>query len=97
MVPKIIWTAQAKNDLLEIKNFIALDSLFYAKRMIYLIYQSCKKLSAHSQIGMPLFEQDGFELRRILIKRYRYNLYPSPTKYLHHRRISSSQIITCQV
>jgi toxin ParE1/3/4 len=71
MVPKIIWTAQAKNDLLEIKNFIALDSLFYAKRMIYLIYQSCKKLSAHPQIGMPLFEQDGFELRRILIKRYR--------------------------
>ncbi len=77
MVPKIIWTIQAKNDLLEIKNFIALDSLYYAKRMVYLIYQSCKKLSSQPEIGMRLFEQDGFQLRRILIKRYRviYTFY----------------------
>jgi toxin ParE1/3/4 len=71
MVPKIIWTIQAKNDLSEIKNFIALDSLYYAKRMIYLVYQSCKKLALQPEIGMRLFEQDGFQLRRILIKRYR--------------------------
>lgn len=71
MVPKVIWTLQAKNDLLEIKNFIALDSLFYAKRMVYLIYQSCSKLAKQPEVGMPLFKQDGFLLRRILIKRYR--------------------------
>ena len=71
MVQKIIWTLQAKNDLTEIKNYIALDSLYYAERTVYLIFQSCKKLRTHPQIGMFLFEEDGFILRRILIKRYR--------------------------
>jgi addiction module RelE/StbE family toxin len=71
MVQKIIWTAQAHKDLKEIKDYIALDSLYYAERMIYLIFQSCKKLRLHPEIGMFLSEEDGFKLRRILIKRYR--------------------------
>ena len=71
MVQKIIWTAQAKKDLTDIKDYIALDSLYYAKRMIYLIYQSCKKLRSQPEIGMFLSEEEGFKLRRILIKRYR--------------------------
>ena len=77
MVQKIIWTAQAQKDLKEIKDYIALDSLYYSERMIYLIYQSCKKLRSHPEIGMFLSEEDGFDLRRILIKRYRviYTLY----------------------
>lgn len=71
MVQKIIWTVQAKKDLSDIKDYIALDSSYYAKRMVYLIFQSCKKLLAQPQIGMYLFEEEGIKLRRILIKRYR--------------------------
>lgn len=71
MVQKIIWTVQAKKDLTDIKDYIALDSLYYAKRMIYLIYQSCKKLRSQPEVGMFISEEEGFKLRRILIKRYR--------------------------
>ncbi len=71
MVQEIIWTRQAKNDLEEIKNFIAIDSFFYAERTIQLIYQSCKKLLSHHQLGMLVGKEDGFELKRILVKRYR--------------------------
>jgi toxin ParE1/3/4 len=71
MVQKIIWTKQARNNLAEIKNYIALDSLYYAKRIIYLIYQSCNQLIAQPEIGMALYKQDSYILRRVLIKKYR--------------------------
>lgn len=71
MVQKIIWTTQAKKDLSDIKDYIALDSLYYAKRMVYLIYQSCKKLRLQPHIGMFVSDEGGFKLRRILVKRYR--------------------------
>jgi toxin ParE1/3/4 len=77
MVQKIIWTKQAQNNLVEIKNYIALDSLYYAKRIIYFIYQSCNQLISHPEIGMLLYKQDNFLLRRILVKKYRviYTIY----------------------
>jgi len=51
MVPKIEWTAQSKNDLLKIKEYIASDSLFQAKRTIHLIYNSVQRLKSYPEIG----------------------------------------------
>ena len=71
MVPKIEWTAQSKNDLLKIKEYIASDSLFQAKRTIHLIYNSVQRLKSHPEIGKAIYTSDKYKVRRILVKNYR--------------------------
>ncbi|MGN6267963.1 MAG: type II toxin-antitoxin system RelE/ParE family toxin [Ginsengibacter sp.] len=77
MFPKIEWTAQSKKDLLKIKEYIASDSLFQAKRTIHLIYNSVQRLKS-SEIGKAIYTSDKYKVRRILVKNYRviYVLIP---------------------
>ena len=39
MVQEIIWSAEAKSNLAEIKKHIETDSLFYAERVVRQIYE----------------------------------------------------------
>lgn len=71
MVQKIEWTGQSENDLLKIKEYIASDSLFQAKRIIKLIYFSVQKLLSHPEIGKIIYSSEKYKVRRILVKSYR--------------------------
>lgn len=44
MVHEIVWTSEAKNNLAGIKNYISIDSEYYALKVINLIYLSVQKL-----------------------------------------------------
>jgi len=96
MVPKIEWTAQSKNDLLKIKEYIASDSLFQAKRTIHLIYNSVQRLKSYPEIGKAIYTSDKYKVRRILVKNYRviyvfefrgnfYSFRPAPGQPIRNR------------
>ena len=70
MVQKIEWAEQSKNDLSKIKEYIAVDSLFHAERIIKLIYFSVQKLISYPEIGKVIYRSGKYFVRRILIKRY---------------------------
>jgi addiction module RelE/StbE family toxin len=70
MVPKIEWTAQSKNDLLKIKEYVAPDSLFQAKRTILFITQF-KDSNLTRKLARPPTPQINMKVRRILVKNYR--------------------------
>jgi len=71
MVQKIEGTEQSRNDLYNIKEYIAADSLFQAERTIKLIYSHVQKLTSYPEIGMVIYRSEKYLVRRILIKRYR--------------------------
>ena len=71
MVQKIEWTEQSSNDLYNIKEYIAADSLFQAERTIKLIYSHVQKLTSYPEIGMVIHRSEKHLVRRILIKNYR--------------------------
>ena len=71
MVQKIIWSAQAENNLREIKEYIEKDSLFYAERLVKQIYDKVTVLYQHPEIGKPISTTEEIILRRILHKSYR--------------------------
>lgn len=48
---QINWTKQAKNDLKNIAEYIALDSVFYAKRTIFLLQQRTSILKTNAHAG----------------------------------------------
>ncbi len=48
---QINWTKQAKNDLKNIAEYIALDSVFYAKRTIFLLQQRTSTLKTNAHAG----------------------------------------------
>ncbi len=71
MVQKIIWTQEAQIDIKGIKDFIAIDSEFYALKVINLIYLSAQKLLTFPEAGMVVYKTEVFKIRRILVKKYR--------------------------
>lgn len=71
MVQKITWTKEAQSNLVEIKDYISIDSEYYALKVITLIYLSVQKLLKFPEAGMEVYQSGKHTVRRILIKRYR--------------------------
>ena len=71
MVQEIIWSAEAKSNLAEIKKHIETDSLFYAERVVRQIYEKATILYKHPEYGMPVLIYEQLNLRRLLYKSYR--------------------------
>ena len=68
---RVVWTAQAKEDLREIRQFIARDSRLYAQhtiRRIRVAIQSCRRFPEAAAI-VPEF--DDPEIRETFIDSYR--------------------------
>ena len=68
MVQKMIWTKQAQNNLSAIKEYISIDSEFYASKIISLLYLSAQKLLTFPEAGMIIYQTNLFKVRRILVK-----------------------------
>jgi toxin ParE1/3/4 len=71
MVQKIIWSAEAESNLREIKEYIEKDSLFYAERLIYQIYDRVSVILGFPEIGKAVLVVGDIILRRLLHKSYR--------------------------
>ncbi len=71
MVQEIIWTKEARDNLSGIKDYISIDSEYYALKIINLIYFSAQKLLKFPEIGMLVYQTETFLVRRVLVKSYR--------------------------
>lgn len=70
MVQKIVWSKEARQNLLEIKNYIANDSLFYAEKLVKGITGKVKVLRNYPEIDKIVLHTDKATFRRLLYKSY---------------------------
>jgi plasmid stabilization system protein ParE len=68
---KIIWTQTALADTNAIAEYIALDSVFYAKQFVERIFLATDKLQRYPEIGTIVQELPGQNYREILFRKYR--------------------------
>ena len=67
----IEWTETARQDLREIRRFIARDSKKYAARMIARIREAVELMSAHPEAGHWLPEVESRSIREIYVASFR--------------------------
>ncbi len=68
---KVLWTENAIQDLLGIKNFIYQDSISRAEEWIIELYAAGEYLAKFSSRGRIVPEFDQNNLRELLIENYR--------------------------
>ena len=71
MVQQIIWSKEAENNLLEIKQYIAQDSVLYAEKIVKGIVEKIQTLISHPEQGMLVLKSNNISYRRLLYKSYR--------------------------
>ena len=67
----IEWSQVAFDDVLAIRDYIALDSLFYANQFIDKLMSATEKLSEHPEIGRLVPEADNPQIRELIFHSYR--------------------------
>lgn len=68
---EIEWSQVAFDDVLAIRDYIALDSPFYADQFIKKLMSATEKLSEHPEIGRLVPEADNPEIRELIFHSYR--------------------------
>ena len=68
---QIRWTANAKNDLEDIAEYISKDSFKYAKLQVIRIKHRTQILKSQIQVGKPVPEFQDSKIRELLEGRYR--------------------------
>ena len=79
------WTDSALDDLEIIRDYIAKDSPYYAKRFIERIFDAAKKLQDHPQMGRLVPEANRDDVRELIFQGYRI---------IYHTKTYRVQIIT---
>jgi toxin ParE1/3/4 len=65
------WTYTSKLDLLQIYNYIAKDSVYYAKKVVNDIVDKSDYLASFPNIGRIVEEMDDNDLREVIAYSYR--------------------------
>jgi toxin ParE1/3/4 len=65
------WTYTSKIDLLQIYNYIAKDSGFYAKKVVNDIVDKSDYLANFPNLGRKVEEMDDDNLREVIVYSYR--------------------------
>ena len=69
---KIEWSARSRNDLRELKKYIAQDSPYYARRFIARIIASVEKLADFPDVGREVPEaKNRDDARELIFQGYR--------------------------
>jgi len=68
---ELIWTEKAIVSLENIADFIAIDSLFYAKRTVKDIYSMTESLKTFPRIGRIVPEYNNENIKELFYKTYR--------------------------
>ena len=67
----VFFTAQAREDIREIRNYISFDSSLQAKRVTEKIIAETQKLSRYPELGRPVITTKKVVVRQILVYKYR--------------------------
>ena len=65
------WSYTSKLDLLQIYNYIAKDSVYYAKKVVNDIVDKSDYLASFPNMGRKVEEMDDSNLREIIVYSYR--------------------------
>ena len=65
------WTLPAKKDLRKIHDYIAVDSKFYAKRVVENIVEKTEKLTDQPEMGRVVPELNDPGIRELIVYSYR--------------------------
>lgn len=78
---RIKWTKQATQDLIDIADFIAKDSVKYAKITILKIRETTKQLEKFPLSGRKVPEIDNDSIRELILGNYRiiYSVFVDDT------------------
>ncbi len=76
------WTDPALDDLEVIRDYIAKDSPYYARRFIERIFDAAEKLQDHPQMGRPVPEADRDDVRELIFQGYRI-IYRTQSDCVH--------------
>jgi toxin ParE1/3/4 len=68
---KIVWSAEARQELRAIRKFIARDSEFYATRMVARIVERVETTASHPTRGHPVHEYPEALLKEVHEAPYR--------------------------
>jgi toxin ParE1/3/4 len=68
---QIRWAENAHRDLVDIREYIARDSLYYARQFTERLIAAVERLTDHSRIGRRVPEADRDDVREILFNAYR--------------------------
>jgi plasmid stabilization system protein ParE len=68
---EIEWSSKAENDLNEIIDYIAKDSLEYALSFYEQVSEKVKNLAKFPKIGRKVPKLDNLHIRELILKNYR--------------------------
>ena len=68
---RVEWTDPALDALEGMRDYIARDSPYYARRFIERIFDAAAKLKDHPKMGRPVPEADRDEVRELIYQGYR--------------------------
>ena len=68
---KIEWTISAEKDITHIKQYIGMDSKFYAEKLVERIFLEVEKLPEFPKIGRIVPEINSEDIREIIFGTYR--------------------------
>ncbi len=68
---RVEWTDPALDALEGIRDYIAKDSPYYARRFIERIFDAAQKLQDHPRMGRPVPEADREDVRELIYQGYR--------------------------
>ncbi len=69
---RIEWSRRARNDIRDLKAYIAKDSPYYAKRFTERVIASTERLADFPKIGRPVPEaEDRDDVRELIYQGYR--------------------------
>ena len=68
---KVIWTQTALDDLADIKQYIARDSIYYAEKFVDDAFQATERLEVFPESGRMVPERFKPDFREIIFGSYR--------------------------
>ncbi|MBF0493032.1 MAG: type II toxin-antitoxin system RelE/ParE family toxin [Deltaproteobacteria bacterium] len=71
MARRIVWSINAREDLREIRKFIARDSIYYSKEFIKEIKDKVAELTLFPERGVHVEAEGVHNLREVFVKKYR--------------------------
>jgi toxin ParE1/3/4 len=82
---KIVWSAEAREELRAIRKFIARDSEFYASRMVARIVERVEKTADYPTRGHPVHEYPEQPLREV---------HEAPYRIIYRLSVSRIEVVT---
>ncbi len=79
---RIRWSERARTDLHRLRDYIAEDSPYYARRFVAKVIASVEKLTDHPHIGRRVPEADRDDVRELIFQGYRI-IYLTETDHLY--------------